>query len=54
MYAIRSYYEAASQRKAELQILEQGGQGPDHPVHPAMPETNYLKSLLCRVLHQGK
>ncbi len=46
--------KAASQRKAELQILEQGGQGPDHPVHPAMPETNYLKSLLCRVLHQGK
>lgn len=46
--------KAASQRKADLQILEQGGQGPDHPIHPAMPETSYLKSLLCRVTHQGK
>ncbi|MEW6166241.1 MAG: class I SAM-dependent rRNA methyltransferase [Pseudomonadota bacterium] len=33
-----------------LQILEQGGQGPDHPVHPAMPETRYLKAFYCRAL----
>ncbi|MBI2383320.1 MAG: class I SAM-dependent rRNA methyltransferase [Gammaproteobacteria bacterium] len=33
-----------------LQILEKGGQGPDHPVHPAIPETRYLKALYCRVL----
>jgi 23S rRNA (cytosine1962-C5)-methyltransferase len=33
-----------------LQILEQGGQGPDHPVHPAIPETRYLKSFICRVV----
>lgn len=32
-----------------LQILEQGGQGPDHPVHPAIPETRYLKTFFCRV-----
>lgn len=32
------------------QLLESGGQGPDHPVHPAIPETAYLKSLVCRVL----
>jgi 23S rRNA (cytosine1962-C5)-methyltransferase len=25
-------------------------QGPDHPVHPAIPETDYLKGFLCRVL----
>jgi 23S rRNA (cytosine1962-C5)-methyltransferase len=31
------------------QILEQGHQGPDHPVHPAIPETDYLKALLLRV-----
>ncbi len=31
------------------QIIEQGHQGPDHPVHPAIPETNYLKALLLRV-----
>lgn len=33
-----------------LQILEQGGQGPDHPVHPAIPETRYLKGYFCRVV----
>ena len=33
-----------------LQILERGHQGPDHPVHPAIPETSYLKALFCRVL----
>jgi 23S rRNA (cytosine1962-C5)-methyltransferase len=33
-----------------LQILERGHQGPDHPVHPAIPETAYLKTLFCRVL----
>lgn len=33
-----------------LQILEQGGQGPDHPVHPAIPETRYLKAYFTRVL----
>ncbi len=32
-----------------LQILEQGQQAPDHPVHPAIPETEYLKALFCRV-----
>ncbi len=32
-----------------LQILAQGGQGPDHPVHPAIPETRYLKAYFCRV-----
>ncbi len=33
-----------------LVILEQGQQGPDHPVHPAIPETDYLKVILARVL----
>jgi 23S rRNA (cytosine1962-C5)-methyltransferase len=38
-------------RKAgrRLQILERGEQGPDHPVHPAIPETRYLKALFCRL-----
>lgn len=31
-----------------LQILERGAQGPDHPVHPAIPETSYLKAYFCR------
>ena len=33
-----------------MQILERGHQSPDHPVHPAIPETDYLKTLFCRVL----
>lgn len=33
-----------------LQLLERGHQAPDHPVHPAIPETDYLKALFCRVL----
>jgi 23S rRNA (cytosine1962-C5)-methyltransferase len=36
-----------------LQLLERGGQGPDHPVHPAIPETFYLKAFFCRVLEAG-
>jgi 23S rRNA (cytosine1962-C5)-methyltransferase len=33
-----------------LVLLEQGRQGPDHPVHPAVPETEYLKAVFARVL----
>ena len=33
-----------------LLILEQGHQGPDHPLLPAVAETEYLKSFICRVL----
>jgi 23S rRNA (cytosine1962-C5)-methyltransferase len=33
-----------------LVLLEQGHQGPDHPIHPAIPETNYLKAFFCRVM----
>jgi len=31
------------------QLIAQGGQGPDHPVHPAIPETDYLKAFFTRV-----
>ncbi len=40
---------AARQHRRELQILEKGHQGPDHPVHPAIPETAYLKAFFGRV-----
>ncbi|HEX7374998.1 MAG TPA: class I SAM-dependent rRNA methyltransferase [Steroidobacteraceae bacterium] len=33
------------------QVIEVGGHAPDHPLHPAIPETRYLKSLFCRVVH---
>lgn len=32
-----------------VQIIERGSQGPDHPVHPGIPETRYIKSLMCRI-----
>jgi len=34
----------------QAQIIEQGHQGPDHPVHPAIPETDYLKAMFVRVI----
>ena len=33
-----------------VQVLAQLQQSPDHPVHPAIPETDYLKGFICRVL----
>ena len=33
-----------------LQVIGQEGQGPDHPIQPAMPETAYLKSWFTRLL----
>jgi len=41
--------KAARATDKHLQILEMGGQAPDHPVHPAIPETRYLKAYFCRV-----
>jgi 23S rRNA (cytosine1962-C5)-methyltransferase len=41
--------KAARGADKHLQILEMGGQSPDHPVHPAIPETRYLKAYFCRV-----
>ena len=41
--------KAARGADKRLQILEMGGQAPDHPVHPAIPETRYLKAYFCRI-----
>lgn len=46
---------AAVQRAARhlgrvVQVLEIGGQSADHPSHPLIPETRYLKAVFCRVL----
>jgi len=42
-------HQAARRQGRRLQILERGFQAPDHPVHPAIPETAYLKALFCRL-----
>ncbi len=41
---------AARRLGRDLQVFARGHQSPDHPVHPAIPETSYLKTLYCRVL----
>jgi len=42
--------QAARHLDRSVQVLAQLQQAPDHPVHPAIPETDYLKGFICRVL----
>ena len=42
--------QAAARRKWQARILYAGGQGADHPVHAAMPETAYLKCFIAHLL----
>ena len=42
-------YQSARKQGRQLQILERGFQTLDHPVHPAIAETAYLKAFYCRV-----
>ena len=44
--------KAARHTRRFVQVVETGGQGPDHPVHPAIPETRYLKAYYCRVTRE--
>ena len=46
---INAIQRAARQLDRFAQIIEVGGQGPDHPVHPAIVETRYLKAFFVRV-----
>ena len=36
-----------------VQVFATEGQAEDHPIHPAIPETEYLKSIFARVLMNG-
>jgi len=49
---VNAIQTAARHTSRFVQVLEQGGQSPDHPVHPAIPETRYLKSFFCRVTRE--
>jgi 23S rRNA (cytosine1962-C5)-methyltransferase len=42
--------QSARHLDRSAQVLAQLQQSPDHPVHPAIPETDYLKGFICRVL----
>ncbi|MFM8331820.1 MAG: class I SAM-dependent rRNA methyltransferase [Candidatus Methylumidiphilus sp.] len=40
---------AARHGDRHLAFIAQSGQAADHPVHPAIPETDYLKAFFCSV-----
>ena len=40
--------QAAVRADCGIRVVEQGAQGPDHPIHPAIPETEYLKAVFAR------
>lgn len=42
--------KAARHVDRQVQVLARLQQSADHPVHPAIPETSYLKGFVCRVL----
>jgi len=35
--------------RSQASIIWEGGQGPDHPRHPALPESAYLSTFFCRI-----
>lgn len=41
---------AAADAKRQVQVLQTRGAAPDHPSILTLPETNYLKCLICRVV----
>lgn len=43
---------AAKSLPYRLQVIEQGHQGPDHPLHPSMQETAYIKAFFCRIVSE--
>jgi 23S rRNA (cytosine1962-C5)-methyltransferase len=43
--------QAARHLSRFAQLVSVGGHAPDHPIHPAIPETRYLKALTFRVVH---
>ncbi len=45
---VQAIRRASLHASCELQILERGHQAPDHPVHLAIPETDYLKMIVVR------
>uniref|UniRef100_E6PDN5 SAM-dependent methyltransferase n=1 Tax=mine drainage metagenome TaxID=410659 RepID=E6PDN5_9ZZZZ len=45
----RIAYDAAREAGRPMQLLGRFAHGVDHPIHPAMPETEYLKALVLRL-----
>jgi 23S rRNA (cytosine1962-C5)-methyltransferase len=49
---LRTVQKGARRNGRFLQLLEAGQQSADHPVHPAVPETAYLKTFFLRGLEE--
>jgi len=49
---ISAIQQAARHVNRFVQIIEVGGHSPDHPIHPAIAETRYLKANVCRVVQE--
>jgi 23S rRNA (cytosine1962-C5)-methyltransferase len=49
---VAAIQQAARHLSRFAQIVEVGGHSPDHPIHPAIPETHYLKAFVCRVVQE--
>lgn len=47
---LEAVQQGARHLDRNVQVLAQLQQAPDHPVHPAIAETDYLKGFICRVL----
>jgi len=47
---IDAIQRAARHLNKHAQIIEVGGQAPDHPIHPGIEETRYLKAFTVRVV----
>ncbi len=47
---IRMICDAAKDAGVSVRIIEQRGAAPDHPVLPAVPETEYLKFVLLQII----
>ena len=47
---LQGIQQGARHLDRSVQVLMSLQQAPDHPVHPAIPETEYLKGFVCRVL----
>ncbi len=47
---LQGIQQGARHLDRNVQVLMSLQQAPDHPLHPAIPETEYLKGFVCRVV----
>lgn len=47
---LRAVLWASERSERNVQVVEEGHQGPDHPFHPAITETNYLQAFFVRAV----